>query len=200
RWDALRWRTVWPRRRRNRNSAPRAGCRRCARPAAAFPNRSTRRGRASRCRARSAAPAAAARGRAPRRAQWTRPRMRAPPQRPRDPRRAHPSWRPAHRPRPPPDRRRRATRRMRLARAARRVQERGIQLRLARGEKIVGYKMGLTSEAKRLQMNLGAPIYGVLTDTMRADETLRVAEGVHPKIEPEIAFVTARELRGKISR
>src|SRR5438067_1645172 len=81
-----------------------------------------------------------------------------------------------------------------------RVQERGIQLRLARGEKIVGYKMGLTSEAKRLQMNLGAPIYGVLTDTMRADETLRVAEGVHPKIEPEIAFVTARELRGKISR
>jgi 2-oxo-3-hexenedioate decarboxylase len=81
-----------------------------------------------------------------------------------------------------------------------RVQERGIALRLARGETIAGYKMGLTSAAKRVQMNLGAPIYGLLTDTMRVEGEVRVAEGVHPKIEPEIAFVTGRELRGKISR
>ena len=80
-----------------------------------------------------------------------------------------------------------------------RVQERGIELRLSRGEKIVGYKMGLTSEAKRVQMNLGAPIYGVLTDTMRVEGELRAADGVHPKIEPEIAFVTNRELQGAIS-
>lgn len=80
-----------------------------------------------------------------------------------------------------------------------RIQERGIALRLDRGERIVGYKMGLTSAAKRTQMNLGAPIYGVLTDAMRVGDTLDVGEGVHPKIEPEIAFVTARELRGTIS-
>lgn len=84
--------------------------------------------------------------------------------------------------------------------AAYRVQERGIALRLSRGEKVVGYKMGLTSAAKRAQMNLGAPIYGVLTGAMRAGRELRVAEGVHPKIEPEIAFVTSRDLRGKLSR
>src|SRR4051812_32627201 len=68
-----------------------------------------------------------------------------------------------------------------------RIQERGIAMRLQRGETIVGYKMGLTSAAKRLQMNLGEPIYGVLTDTMRVRKTLRVGEGVHPKVEPEIA-------------
>ena len=83
--------------------------------------------------------------------------------------------------------------------AAYRVQERGIELRLARGEKIVGYKMGLTSEAKRVQMNLGAPIYGVLTDAMRIESELRAGDGVHPKIEPEIAFVTRRELHGQIT-
>jgi 2-oxo-3-hexenedioate decarboxylase len=81
-----------------------------------------------------------------------------------------------------------------------RVQEIGVAMRLARGEKIAGYKMGLTSAAKRVQMNLEAPIYGVLTDAMRVSGELRAGDGVHPKIEPEIAFVTARELRGKLSR
>ena len=81
-----------------------------------------------------------------------------------------------------------------------RIQERGLLMRLGRGEKIVGYKMGLTSAAKRAQMNLGLPIYGVLTGAMRVQGTLRVADGVHPKIEPEIAFVTKRELSGRVSR
>jgi 2-oxo-3-hexenedioate decarboxylase len=84
--------------------------------------------------------------------------------------------------------------------AAYAVQERGIALRLGRGETIVGYKMGLTSAAKRAQMSLDQPIYGVLTGAMRARDEVRVAEGVHPKIEPEIAFITARELRGRITR
>src|SRR5258705_149124 len=81
-----------------------------------------------------------------------------------------------------------------------RIQERGIALRLARGEKIVGYKMGLTSAAKRAQMSLGLPIYGVLTDAMRVEGSLRVGDGVHPKVEPEIAFVTGRQLSGHLSR
>ncbi len=81
-----------------------------------------------------------------------------------------------------------------------RVQERGIAARLRRGEEIIGYKMGLTSAAKRKQMSLDLPIYGVLTDFMRVSGEIRVADGVHPKIEPEIAFVTSRELRGPISR
>jgi len=82
-----------------------------------------------------------------------------------------------------------------------RIQRAGIEKRLARGERRQGLKLGFTSEAKRKQMNLGEPIYGELTDAMRVDDggRLEVAAGIHPKIEPEIFFVTACELRGKIS-
>ena len=82
-----------------------------------------------------------------------------------------------------------------------RIQRVGIAARLGRGERQLGFKLGFTSEAKRKQMNLGDPIYGELTDAMRLDDgsKLEVASGIHPKIEPEIFFVTARELRGKIS-
>ncbi|MCP3103744.1 fumarylacetoacetate hydrolase family protein [Myxococcus sp. K15C18031901] len=82
------------------------------------------------------------------------------------------------------------------------IQEAGIRLRVRRGEQVVGLKMGLTSEAKRKQMNLDSPVYGVLTDRMRvaADGVVRVGEGIHPKIEPEIAFRMKRELSGKVTR
>ena len=46
------------------------------------------------------------------------------------------------------------------------IQEKGINFRLEDGEKVIGMKMGLTSEAKRKQMNLDAPLYGFLTDKM----------------------------------
>src|SRR5216683_3630605 len=81
-----------------------------------------------------------------------------------------------------------------------RIQRVGISLRVARGEVIAGYKMGLTSKAKREQMGLAQSVYGVLTDAMRISDgaELQVARGIHPKVEPEIAFVTSRELRGDI--
>ncbi len=82
------------------------------------------------------------------------------------------------------------------------VQAEGIRLRIARGEKVVGLKMGFTSEAKRRQMNLDSPVYGVLTDRMRipAGGVFRMQGSIHPKIEPEIAFRTSKELRGRITR
>ena len=82
-----------------------------------------------------------------------------------------------------------------------RIQAAGVALRLARGERVCGYKMGFTSEAKRKQMNLGAPICGVLTAEMALgdDAHLPVASGIHPKAEPEIFFVTARALKGAVS-
>jgi 2-oxo-3-hexenedioate decarboxylase len=82
------------------------------------------------------------------------------------------------------------------------VQAEGIRLRTARGERVVGMKMGFTSEAKRKQMNLHSPIYGVLTDRMQipVGGAFRMQSSIHPKIEPEIAFRTARELRGRITR
>ena len=51
-------------------------------------------------------------------------------------------------------------------------------------------------------MNLGQPIFGPLTDAMRVPDggDISITSGIHPKAEPEIAFVTGRELRGRISR
>ncbi len=77
-----------------------------------------------------------------------------------------------------------------------RILDAGIALRREHGERVVGLKMGLTSEAKRQQMGLGAPIYGVLTEEMRVGGVFRMAGTLHPKIEPEIAFHFAEGLQG----
>ncbi|MCY1036452.1 fumarylacetoacetate hydrolase family protein [Corallococcus sp. BB11-1] len=82
------------------------------------------------------------------------------------------------------------------------VQAQGIRLREAQGERRVGLKMGFTSEAKRQQMNLGSPIFGVLTDRMLVPSggVVHVGAGIHPRIEPEIAFRTSKELKGTVTR
>ncbi len=79
------------------------------------------------------------------------------------------------------------------------IQDRGIARREANKEKIIGLKMGLTSKAKREQMNLDSPIYGVLTNVMRVRDVFTLKGSIHPKIEPEIAFVIGQELSGDIS-
>jgi 2-oxo-3-hexenedioate decarboxylase len=82
------------------------------------------------------------------------------------------------------------------------IQEEGIRLREKAGERVIGLKMGLTSEGKRKQMNLDAPLYGVLTDKMQVQNggTFHLKGSIHPKIEPEVAFYIKSELRGKVSR
>jgi len=82
------------------------------------------------------------------------------------------------------------------------IQEEGLKMRQSRGEKIIGLKMGLTSEGKRKQMNLDSPLYGVLTDKMEIKNAgiFHLKGSIHPKIEPEIAFYITKDLRGKLSR
>ncbi len=82
------------------------------------------------------------------------------------------------------------------------IQEIGIEHRIQHQEKFVGYKMGLTSEAKRKQMNLDSPLYGVLTDKMQVQSgaVFPLKGSIHPKIEPEVAFLISKELHGKVSR
>lgn len=82
-----------------------------------------------------------------------------------------------------------------------RIMDAGIRMRLARGERQVGLKMGLTSEAKRKQMDLDSPIYGVLTNAMKIDEgsTYSLKGQIHPRIEPEIAFLIRKEIRGRVT-
>jgi len=70
--------------------------------------------------------------------------------------------------------------------------------RLAAGAKLTGLKMGLTSRAKMKQMGVETPIYGFLLDEycVPADCELPAARLIHPRIEPEIAFVTRNPLQG----
>jgi 2-oxo-3-hexenedioate decarboxylase len=81
-----------------------------------------------------------------------------------------------------------------------RIQADGLQRRLKDREKIVGYKMGLTSKAKMEQMGLHTPIFGVLTDRMQIQNksSFVLKDKIHPKAEPEVFFVTNRELKGTL--
>lgn len=74
------------------------------------------------------------------------------------------------------------------------VQRAGVALRAAAGERVNGVKLGFTSRAKAVQMGVDDVIIGVLTDAMEvpAGEVLDLAAGVHPRVEPEVAFRLAR--------
>lgn len=68
----------------------------------------------------------------------------------------------------------------------------------ARGHKIVGMKMGLTSWAKMSQMGVEQPCYGFLADYFSVPDggEVKIDELIHPKIEAELAFVTKAPLKG----
>jgi 2-oxo-3-hexenedioate decarboxylase len=74
--------------------------------------------------------------------------------------------------------------------------------RLARGERRVGTKLGFTSKAKMLQMGVKDLIWGTLTDAMLLADggRLDMARFIHPRVEPEIAFLLCRPLAGEVSR
>ncbi|MGZ3670562.1 MAG: 2-keto-4-pentenoate hydratase [Bdellovibrionota bacterium] len=69
------------------------------------------------------------------------------------------------------------------------------------GDLLVGRKMGLTSRPKMQQMGVHEPIHGFLTNAMQVPDggTLSLKNRIHAKIEPEIAFVLGRTLRGSPS-
>src|SRR5215469_1558193 len=89
-----------------------------------------------------------------------------------------------------------------------RVQRLGIDRRVARGERVVGVKMGFTSKAKMAQMGVDDVIWGILTDAMAVPGASGTAQPladsavpatpqsglydlsrlIHPKVEPEIVF------------
>jgi 2-oxo-3-hexenedioate decarboxylase len=79
-----------------------------------------------------------------------------------------------------------------------RIQAAGIERRLAAGRRRVGVKLGLTSFAKQRQMGVDSPLVGILTDDMvlAAGADLVAGELIHPRVEPEFAFVMAADLSG----
>ncbi len=78
------------------------------------------------------------------------------------------------------------------------IQSAWFEQRIATGERLVGRKIGLTSQAMQQQLGVDQPDYGFLLDTMvvPSHETLAFERLIQPRIEPEIAFWLAADLRG----
>lgn len=81
------------------------------------------------------------------------------------------------------------------------VQAASIQRRIARGERRTGMKMGFTSRAKMVQMGVHDMIWGRLTDGMAQADGAPVSlrRFVHPRVEPELAFLLSKALPEKVS-
>ncbi|MGD0472396.1 MAG: fumarylacetoacetate hydrolase family protein [Candidatus Velthaea sp.] len=82
-----------------------------------------------------------------------------------------------------------------------RVQALSLARRYARGERRIGVKMGFTSRAKMVQMGLDEMIWGRLTDGMLVDDgtIIDLRHYVHPRVEPEIAFLLKSPLAGRVT-
>lgn len=68
----------------------------------------------------------------------------------------------------------------------------------ARGRQFYGYKAGLTSRAKMVQMGVDVPAFGLMMrDTCDPDGGEILTKGlIHPRVEAEIAFVMKDDLAG----
>ncbi|WP_050792778.1 2-keto-4-pentenoate hydratase [Gordonia neofelifaecis] len=77
-----------------------------------------------------------------------------------------------------------------------RVQDALIELRKSRGETVVGVKLGFTSKAKMAQMGVSDVIVGRLTDAMTIPDggAADLARFIHPKAEPEVAYLLHRDV------
>ena len=78
------------------------------------------------------------------------------------------------------------------------VQDETLRRRLARGERLAGLKLGLTSRAKQQRMGIAAPLTAWLTDAMVLPAGAAVPRErlIHPRAEPEIVFVMRDRLAG----
>lgn len=78
------------------------------------------------------------------------------------------------------------------------IQQRLNARRLQAGERIVGKKIGVTSQAVMNMLGVHQPDFGLLTDAMvyNEGEAIPAARLIQPKAEGEIAFVLKRDLQG----
>jgi 2-keto-4-pentenoate hydratase len=73
-----------------------------------------------------------------------------------------------------------------------------LALKQTAGVRVIGHKIGLTNKAMQQQLGVDQPDYGVLLDTMAVapGSTLAASEFIQARIEPEIAFWLAEDVRG----
>jgi 2-keto-4-pentenoate hydratase len=80
--------------------------------------------------------------------------------------------------------------------AAYAVQQGLVQARIAGGAKVVGRKIGATSEAVQRQLGVDQPDFGYLLDVMDVsnDDPISMRTLLQPRVEGEVAFVLARDI------
>jgi len=80
--------------------------------------------------------------------------------------------------------------------AAYAAQQLFVQSKLDAGDRLVGYKLGLTSRNKQRAMGVDSPLYGRVTSSMLSTygEPVRFDRFIHPRVESEIAFLIGREI------
>jgi 2-oxopent-4-enoate/cis-2-oxohex-4-enoate hydratase len=79
-----------------------------------------------------------------------------------------------------------------------RIQQRVNARRIEAGERIIGRKIGVTSQVVMDMLGVYQPDFGMLTDAMLFEEgeAITAASLIHPRAEGEIAFVLKHDLRG----
>lgn len=72
-----------------------------------------------------------------------------------------------------------------------------VQSKLDAGDRLVGYKLGLTSRNKQQAMGVDAPLYGRVTGSMLATygDPVRLDRFIHPRVESEIAFLLGEDIQ-----
>ncbi|WP_214371401.1 2-keto-4-pentenoate hydratase [Pseudonocardia sp. H11422] len=76
-----------------------------------------------------------------------------------------------------------------------------VEHRLQDGEGLIGWKLGMTSRVKRDALGIHEPVYGRLTSGMLvpAAEPLPLGQLIHPRAEPEIAFLIGERIEGPVT-
>jgi 2-oxopent-4-enoate/cis-2-oxohex-4-enoate hydratase len=78
------------------------------------------------------------------------------------------------------------------------IQQQMLSRRLAKGERVIGKKIGVTSKAVMNMLGVHQPDFGWLTDGMvyNEGESIEMSSLIQPKAEGEIAFLLKKDLQG----
>ena len=79
------------------------------------------------------------------------------------------------------------------------VQSAWVQKKIAAGDGVIGYKIGLTSRVMQRAMKIDTPDFGVLLESMSFanNSVIKADDFIDPRIEVELAFVLKKSLSGE---